>query len=97
MKMMLFSMIFILSCKKKGYNNRDLVLLTSYQAKDLCSCIFVQGRDEDFCRKWVKASPNVAIKKVDYENKVVYAKAFTYWTASAKWIDKKHGCVLFQK
>ena len=85
--------LLILSCSK-GYDNHDLLLLTSYRAKDMCSCMFVQGRDEDYCRDWTKASPNLATLKVDVEKKIVHTEALQYWSASAHWVDARHGCVL---
>ena len=86
-------LFFLLSCKE-GYDNHDLVLLTSYRAKDMCSCVFVQGREEDFCRAWTVANPNLATMTVDHENKIVHTEAMQYWSASARWVDKRHGCVL---
>ena len=78
----------------EGYNNHDLELLTSYRAKDMCSCVFVQGRDEDYCRDWTKASPNLATLSVDTESKTVHTEAMQYWSATARFIDDKQGCVL---
>jgi len=96
MRVLLLLSSLLVACNK-GYDNHDLVLLTSYQAKDMCSCIFVQGRDEDFCRDWVKASPNLATKKVDFDNKTIHTEALQYWSASAQWVDQRHGCVLLEE
>ena len=77
-----------------GYDNHDLELLTSYRAKDMCSCVFVQGRDEAYCRDWTMASPNVATMQVDMEQKSVTTEAMQYWSATARFIDDEQGCVL---
>lgn len=77
-----------------GYDNHDLELLTSYRAKDMCSCMFVQGRDEEYCRKWTRANPNLATMTVDVENKIVHTEAMMYWSASAKWVSEEYGCLL---
>ena len=87
-------LIFLSGCEKKGYDNHDLVLLTRYRAKDLCSCIFVMQRDEEYCRNWTKASPNLATIKVDTEQKTVKTAAMQYWSGKAVWINEKEGCRL---
>ena len=90
---MMWLILFVLGCIE-GYNNHDLDLLTAYRAKDMCSCMFVQGRDEDYCRDWTKASPNLASLSVDTEAKTVYTEALQYWSATARFVDAKQGCVL---
>ena len=90
---MMWFVLFVMGCIE-GYNNHDLELLTSYRAKDMCSCVFVQGRDEDYCRDWTKASPNLATLSVDTESKTVHTEAMQYWSATARFIDDKQGCVL---
>ena len=90
---MILLLLNLLACNE-GYDNHDLVLLTSYKAKDICSCIFVQGRDEEYCRQWTKAKPNFATISVDMDNKIVHTEALQYWSASARWVNERHGCVL---
>lgn len=86
--------VWIFGCANEGYNNHDLELLTAYRAKDMCSCVFVQDRDEAYCRDWTKASPNLATMSVDMEEKVVTTEAMQYWSATARFVDAKQGCVL---
>ncbi len=95
MRHLFFAILFggLTACKE-GYDNHDLVLLTSYRAKDMCSCVFVQGRDEDYCRDWTKANPNLATMTVDLDEKKVHTEAMQYWSATAKWVSERHGCVL---
>lgn len=86
--------LFLLAGCSQGYDNHDLQLLTSYRAKDMCSCVFVQGRDEDYCRNWTKAAPNLATLVVDTETKSVHTEALQYWSARAVWVNEREGCVL---
>jgi hypothetical protein len=59
-----------------------------------CSCMFVMERDEEYCRAWVKASPNVAKVTFDQGRKRVEASVFISWAAAAHYVDDKVGCVL---
>ncbi len=86
--------VWFFGCATEGYNNHDLELLTAYRAKDMCSCVFVQGRDEAYCRDWTKASPNLATMSVDKEQKVVTTEAMQYWSAKARFVNDEEGCVL---
>ena len=90
---MMWLILLVLGCVE-GYKNHDLELLTAYRAKDMCSCVFVQGRDEDYCRDWTKASPNLASLSVDMDTKTVHTEAMQYWSATARFVDTKQGCVL---
>ncbi|WP_224372492.1 hypothetical protein [Hyalangium versicolor] len=76
------------------YGNNDLVLVTSYTAKDACSCLFVMERDEAFCRAFVKADPAVASLTIDFEHKAVETSALLLWGARAHYVDARDGCVL---
>lgn len=76
------------------YDNGDLRLLTAYRAKELCSCLFVVGQTEDFCRAWTRASPNLAGFTVDRERKTVRTSALLFWRGGAHWVDERFGCVL---
>jgi hypothetical protein len=86
-----------LSCGREGmrpYDNNDLQLVTSYTAKDFCSCLFVMERDESYCRAWTAASPAVATVRVDKEARVVETAAALLWGARARFVDARTGCVL---
>ena len=87
-------MLSWLGCIQAGYNNHDLELLTSYRAKDMCSCVFVQQRDENYCRDWTVASPNLATLSVNMESQTVSTEALQYWSATAAYIGAEVGCVL---
>lgn len=80
--------------KLRTYDNNDLELATGNAAKMTCTCRFVMQMDEAYCRDWVRASPNVARFTVDETNKTVQSSAFISWTAKARFVDDKRGCVL---
>jgi hypothetical protein len=87
-------MLIWIGCAQEGYRNHDLELLTSYRAKDMCSCVFVQERDEDYCRDWTVASPNLATLSVNVETQSVSTEALQYWSATAVYMGTEVGCVL---
>jgi hypothetical protein len=80
----------------RPYNNHDLALLTSYAAKEMCSCVFVMRKDEAFCLRFTRASPNLRTVRVDHERREVEAQAVLAWGARARWISQREGCRLVQ-
>ena len=77
-----------------GYDKNDLELITAYTAKQLCSCLFVMERDEDYCRTWTRESPAVATASIDFEEKSVQSEALLVWSATARFVNERYGCVL---
>jgi len=78
----------------RQYANNDLELAAGHAAHDLCSCLFVMNMPEDYCRAWVKASPDVARFSVDQANKTVEASALILWGARAHYGGAHSGCTL---
>jgi hypothetical protein len=78
----------------REYANNDLELAAGHAAHDLCSCLFVMNMPEDYCRAWVKASPDVARYSIDTANKTVEASALVLWGARAVYEGEHHGCML---
>lgn len=78
----------------RTYDNNDLELAVGNSARMGCSCMFVMEMDEDYCRAWVKASPDVAKVSFDRAAKKVEAAAFISWAATARFVDEKRGCVI---
>jgi len=70
-----------------------LRLGASYGAKLACSCMFVMQQDEDYCRAWVRASPDITKIKFNTDDRSVRARALVV-SAEARWIDERHGCTL---
>jgi hypothetical protein len=79
---------------KGRYPNSDPALAAAYRAKETCSCLFVQGRDEAYCRAWTEARPDVARVEVDRPAREVRARALVFWSARARHVDARRGCVL---
>lgn len=82
------------SDRQRPYDNNDLQLITGYTAKETCSCLFVMEQDEAFCRAWTRASPQVATWKADPEKKTVEAAAGFLWSARARFVSAREGCVV---
>lgn len=78
----------------RTYDNNDLELAVGNSARMGCSCLFVMEMSEEYCRAWVKASPDVAKVNFDTTNRKVEASAFLSWAATARYVDDKRGCVL---
>jgi len=78
----------------REYANNDLELAAGHAAHDLCSCLFVMKMPEDYCRAWVKASPDVARYSVDQAHKTVEASALVLWGARATYQGDHFGCTL---
>jgi len=76
------------------YRASDPGLAVAYRAKEGCSCLFVQGRDEADCLAWTRASPDVARLHIDAVGRTVEARALLLWRARAHWVGPRDGCVL---
>jgi hypothetical protein len=79
---------------KGRYPNGDPALAAAYRAKETCSCLFVQERDEAYCRAWTEAKPDVARVEVDAAARALRARALLLWSARAHHVDARRGCVL---
>lgn len=77
---------------RRVYDNNDLELVTTYTAKDACTCLFVLRRDEAYCRAFVKANPEVARLTIYREQKMVETTALLLWGARARLVDERTGC-----
>jgi hypothetical protein len=82
----------LLSCA--GYDNNDLQLSVGHAARDACTCTFVMEQDEAFCQAWLKAKPAVTRWSVDRQAKTSEASAFMVWSAKARFVGPRFGCVL---
>lgn len=71
------------SACREGYDNNDGELAVRQKAKEMCSCIFVQRRDEAYCRAFTTVTPDVAKPRIDYERKRVTATALAFYRSSA--------------
>lgn len=78
----------------RTFANNDLELATGNAARMGCSCRYVMEMPEDFCRAWVRASPDIAKLTFDDVNKKVESSAFISVAATARWVGAKRGCVI---
>jgi hypothetical protein len=97
--LVLTACVAALSCGRgdtvqRPYDNNDLQLVTSYTAKDFCSCLFVMEMSEEYCRRWTAASPAVATVRVDYEERTVQTAAALLWGEKARFVNAREGCLL---
>ena len=76
------------------YSSSLFRLGSGFAAQEACSCLFVMGMDEDFCREWVRVSPDVAKFRVDWENKRVKARALGMGHTSAVYTGERTGCII---
>lgn len=89
----------VLSCADehatpRTFANSDLELAVGNGARMGCSCLFVMEMPEEFCRAWIRATPDVARVHIDMANKSVEASSFISWAARARYVDAQRGCLL---
>lgn len=68
-------------------------IISSYYAKEFCSCYFVVGREEKACHTYVKQYIPIQDFHIDTESKKVTVTGL-YRTNSAKYVSERYGCVL---
>jgi len=83
--------------KEGRYDNSLFELGSGFAAKEACSCLFVSGRDEAFCKEWTRVKPNVARFKVNYVDQTVTARALLMGKQVARYRGEGLGCVLDER
>ncbi len=68
-------------------------IISSFTAKEMCSCLFVIEQKEPFCRRYVKQWLPVQKITIDRKKKIVKVKGL-WITNEAKYINRRSGCVL---
>ncbi len=76
------------------YDNSLFELASGFSAKQVCSCVFVSGRDPQFCKEWTRVSPNVARFKIDEEAMTVTSRALGMGKQVAHYHGDGLGCTL---
>ncbi len=74
------------------YDNSLFELGAGFNARMVCSCLFVMERTEDECREWTRVSPDFARFKVDHEARTVTSKVLGGAKTTAVWVDEQTGC-----
>jgi hypothetical protein len=78
----------------RTFANSDLELAVGNGARMGCSCMYVMEMPEAYCRAWIRATPDVAKVSFDVAAKTVETSSFISWSAKARYVDDKHGCIL---
>ncbi len=68
-------------------------IISSLYAKEMCSCLFVVGRDEKFCHNYVRKYVAISDFKLDAAKRVVTVSGLGR-TNSARFVSERYGCVL---
>lgn len=63
-----------------------------FEAKELCSCLFVVGQTEAFCRDYVKVDEINPKLEIDYTKKETSAHYAGIFVERAQWHDEDSGC-----
>ncbi|HAA56343.1 MAG TPA: hypothetical protein DCE42_16380 [Myxococcales bacterium] len=68
-------------------------IISSFYSKEMCSCLYVIGRDEAFCKNYARQYIPIQWVKVDSKKKRVTVKGL--WRInSASFVNKRSGCRL---
>ncbi|WP_323114078.1 amidase [Pseudomonas guariconensis] len=68
-------------------------ILSAYSAKEYCSCRFVMGFDEAYCRGYVKQYLPLGRLEEDREQRQVFAEGLGRRNQAA-WVGSREGCRL---
>lgn len=74
------------------YDNSLFELGAGFNARMVCTCLFVHGRSEEACRDWTRVQPDLARFRVDEENKRVVSKVLGGGRTVAQLVDPQLGC-----
>lgn len=100
MMVVLWITLGMLGCGKNGavkrYDNSLFDLASGFSAKEVCSCVFVGGHDEAFCRELTRVSPDVAKFSVDQEARAVTARALGMGRTRAVYQGDGLGCTIVE-
>ncbi|TNE49184.1 MAG: hypothetical protein EP343_12955 [Deltaproteobacteria bacterium] len=68
-------------------------IISSYSAKMMCSCMFVSGHEEEYCRNY--ARQYVPIQKATFDKKTKTVTVKGFWRVNkAKFVNRRFGCAL---
>jgi hypothetical protein len=60
-------------------------------SKEMCSCLFVEGQSENYCRDYAKQMIEVEDYKVDWSGKSVWSRGLKLETV-VRFQSKRRGC-----
>ena len=68
-------------------------IISSYYAKMMCSCMYVSGHDEAYCRNYARQYVPIQKATVDKANKTITVKGL--WRVNqAHFVNQRYGCAL---
>jgi len=68
-------------------------IISSYYAKEFCSCLYVVGQPEKFCHDYVRQYVPISSIDIDaHQRRITVTGLFV--TNSARFVSAKTGCVL---
>ena len=68
-------------------------ILPAFTAKEYCSCRFVMGQTDAYCRGYVQQWLPISAIRIDEAARLVTARG-TGVTRSARWLSPREGCRL---
>lgn len=68
-------------------------IISSFYAKEFCSCYFVMGMDEKQCHNFARQYISISSFKLDKEKKTVSVSGLGYEN-TARFLDERSGCQL---
>lgn len=68
-------------------------ILPSFSAKEFCTCYFVNGQTEPYCRELVRQYFPLKDLHINSELKEIYARGFTTHK-TARFVNERFGCQL---
>jgi hypothetical protein len=68
-------------------------IISSYYAKELCSCLYVVGQTETYCHSVVRQYVPISSFQIDASSRTVTVSGLGQ-TNRARFVDDRYGCVL---
>jgi hypothetical protein len=94
LRVIIFLLVLTWTAAGCGYSANELELATAARAKETCSCLFVARMVQEKCTTITATDPPLTTVQVDLPNKIVEAQALLMWSARARFVNERAGCVL---
>jgi hypothetical protein len=86
--------LFFSTACRDNFRASVLELGLGFSAQSACSCLWVVGQSEDYCRDYAKLTRVKTSVDFDYQNKIATSRALFLFRQKAKFIDSERGCKL---
>jgi len=87
--------VLAMACGPKDvrvYDNSLFQLGAGFNARMVCTCLYVHGRDVDACTTWTRVQPDLARFKLDEDTRTVTSRVLGGGKTVARFIDAQVGC-----